>query len=224
MNKFVTVDIETLGTPEDCGTTHIAMPSAAFVVWKGKDVLPSILYMTCNVAEQLFKGAKVSASTIGFWMQEAKTNSAAQEIIGILKGETPGYQIWDNYNDGSWKQCFEASTLYSEVFNYLDSRGYTAYKFYGNGPEFDMTIYSANAHHANGGKPELPWKFWNVESARNIYSSLATKKEAEVWAHNVFKQYNMIATTNHTPSKHNPIFDALVEAYCIANSKEIVVA
>lgn len=222
--KFCVLDIETLGTPGECGTTHIAMPCAAFVIWKGKDVLPTIYYGAYNVSEQLYKGAKVSAGTIAFWMNEAKSNSAAQGIINILKANKAGVQIWDHVRDGKFFPANSNADVNSHINALIEVNKFNELRFYGNGPDFDMTIFEANSFHSNNGKAIVPWEFWAVRSARNSNEhdvALADiKKDAEVWAHKVFKEYNMISGTTHTPSKHNAIYDALVEAYIIAHTCE----
>lgn len=223
-NKFGVLDIETLGTPGDCGTTHVAMPSAAFVIWKGKDVLPSIYYGIYNVSEQLYMGAKVSAGTIAFWMNEAKHNSAAQEIIDILVSNKAGVQIWNHVHNGKFIPVDSNADVNRHISSLMAANNYNSLRFYGNGPDFDMTIFEANGYHSNAGTAVVPWKFWAVRSARNAneYDVVMAdiKKDAEVWAHRVFKEYNMMGRTNHTPSKHNAIYDALVEAYIIAQTCE----
>ena len=106
----------------------------------------------------------------------------------------------------------------------MAANNYNSLRFYGNGPDFDMTIFEANGYHSNAGTAVVPWKFWAVRSARNANEHDVVmadiKKDAEVWAHRVFKEYNMMGRTNHTPSKHNAIYDALVEAYIIAQTCE----
>ncbi len=224
MNKFVTLDIETLGTPGDCGTTHVVMPSAAFVVWKGVQELPTIIYCGFDVREQLFQGAKVSAGTVAFWMKEAMSgNQAATTLISELNDKPlSGYQIWN-----SLSTLERISTTNEDIFKaivaHMVFNKYDMLRYYGNGPDFDMTIYEANSYHANKGMPSVPWAFWNIRSARNAKEDPAFKeisKEAEVWAHRVFKEYNIISDTNHTPSKHNPIYDALVESFIIFHTLE----
>lgn len=224
MNKFVTLDIETLGTPGDCGTTHVVMPSAAFVVWKGVQELPTIIYCGFDVREQLFQGAKVSAGTIAFWMKEAMSgNQAATTLISELNDKPmSAYRIWNPSNDGESIPATNED-IFKAIVAHMVFNNYDSLRYYGNGPDFDMTIYEANSYHANKGMPSVPWAFWNIRSARNAKENPTFKelaKEAEVWAHRVFKEYNIISSTNHTPSKHNPIFDALVESYIIAHTEE----
>lgn len=229
MNKFVTLDIETLGTPSDCGTTHIVMPSAAFVVWKGIQELPTIIYCGFDVREQLFQGAKVSAGTISFWMKEAMSgNQAATTLISELNDKPmSAYRIWNPSNDGNLIPATN-ERIFKDIVAHMVFNNYDSLRYYGNGPDFDMTIYDTNSYHANKGMPLVPWSFWNIRSARNAkeyafppdqdYGS--TLRNAEVWAHRVFKEYNIISSTKHTPSKHNPIYDALVESFIIGHTEE----
>lgn len=228
--RFAVLDIETLGTPEDCGTTHIAMPNAALVIWNGIEELPYIIYMSFDVQEQLFKGAKVTSGTIAFWLQEALNgNEAAKKIISSLNSPSPIATVWGRISEGKTYSFKNNKELFNFVTGYAASNGLTDIRMYGNGPEFDMTIYSSNSYHAHEGKKsDLPWKFWKVRSARNVgeynFSTVqdlgSTKKDAEVWAHRIFKEQGIMLVSDHTPSKHNPIYDALVEAYIIGTTLE----
>lgn len=220
---FLTLDTETLGTPDDCGTTHIVMPSAAFVVWRGLTELPYILYACFNTAEQMFQGAKVSAGTIAFWMKEAEKNPAAKEIIRILDSNTSTLQMWGWLSEGKVEYHNNNGDLFGAISGAITANNFDELHAYGNGPDFDMTIYSANAFHSNDGKAQVPWEFWNVRSARNAKEQTedfkSLMKSGNAWAVKVMEDYNMYRHS-HTPSKHNPIYDALVESYIIAHTLE----
>lgn len=221
--NFGTLDIETLGTPEACGTTNIVMPNFALVVHRGEE-LPYIIYGQLNVSEQLFHNAKVSAGTLVFWLKEAvKGNKAAKEITSILDSNQSGFRVFSSLEKGLWVPCDNNADVFKCVLSRLEFRSYTTLRWYGNGPEFDMNIYSANSFHANQGKAILPWQFWDLKSARNVKHKTSNFKElieaGEIWAKTIFEVYD-IEKHGLSAVKHNPIFDALVESYCIANTEE----
>lgn len=237
-DRWISVlDNETLGTPGDCKSTFIAMPSFAFVLMKDLSLDPYIVLGLPNVPQQLAMGAKVSAGTLAFWMQEARSGSAASlSIIDSLNakdGESSVLVCNPTHKEPVSKHTFmdlvcvfvEAKAIIEGIIEEqsIESR---YLRHYGNGPQFDMSIYETVAAQSNVFSPAdpaiVPWKFWDVSSARNprdYFEALGGNwkslvSEAEVYAHDVIERYNLISKGVY-PSKHDPVFDALVEAYCI---------
>lgn len=232
-----TLDIETGGTPGDCGSTNILMPTFSFVFQDELMSEPLIIAGRLSCREQLFLGAKVSASTLSFWMGEAlRGTSAAGTFQKALEEDSGKATIMvinplKRENQVSTHNFLSNSDALQEVKQviegFLEEVGADPkdVRFYGNGPQFDMSIYetvSAKANSYNLGRAIVPWKFWDVGSARNpkdYFNALggdhkAVEADAYVWATNVIERFNLI---NHgvTPAKHDPTFDALAESYCI---------
>ena len=233
VNPFIMLDIETLGTPEDCGTSHIAMPSFSFVHFIDKDTLPTILYGQLKVQAQLNLGARVSASTLSFWMDEAiRSTMPSGTIRDILAAETEELTVFHRRrNTERFTISGEVDNLnvFGRVNNILDSLGAGSLQFFGNGPEFDMSIYSAVSCAANKGYAVVPWKFWNLGNVRTLrsmyeqagFSYRSLLALAGAWATSVMSDYG---TTDYGiySEKHDPTFDALVESYCVAQILEQV--
>ncbi|MFP9202508.1 hypothetical protein ACLI2R_15340, partial [Enterococcus faecalis] len=96
VKPFGMLDIESLGTPGDCGTTHIAMPSFAFVAMHGIDKDPDLVFVTLDVQDQLNSGAKVTASTLAFWMDQAKNSPSALHIMEAMNDRNPKLIAFQN--------------------------------------------------------------------------------------------------------------------------------
>lgn len=232
-----TLDVETGGTPGDCGSTNILMPTFSFVLQDELLSEPLIIAGRLSCREQLFLGAKVSAGTLAFWMSEALNGTSAagtfQKALNDDSGKATILVVnplkRDNqvtthnflYNSDAFREVKQVIEGFLEETR-VDPK---EVRFYGNGPQFDMSIYetiSAKANSYNLGRAIVPWKFWDVGSARNpkdYFNSLGgnhkdVEAEAGIWASNVIERFNLI---NHgiTPAKHDPTFDALVETYCI---------
>lgn len=227
VKPFGMLDIESLGTPNDCGTTHIAMPSFAFVAMHGIDKDPDLIFVTLDVQDQLNSGAKVTASTFAFWMDQAKNSPSAIHIMEALQSK--GSKLIA-FRDGKHHCTNELGSNYNAYFMaknmmelFLDENAL----YYGNGPEFDMTIYSANTFHAGTNEAVVPWKFWNlgnVRSFRNLWMQAGHNyKELEAegasWAKAKMEKMDTIRYGIY-PVKHDPAFDALVESYCVARMIE----
>ncbi|QXV85143.1 putative metallopeptidase [Escherichia phage TrudiGerster] len=227
VKPFGMLDIESLGTPDNCGTTHIAMPSFAFVAMHGIDTDPDLIFVTLDVQDQLNAGAKVTASTFAFWMDQAKNSPSALHIMEALQSK--GAKLIA-FRDGKHQCTNELGSNYGaylmaknmmEIF--LDENAL----YYGNGPEFDMTIYSANTFHAGTNEAVVPWKFWNlgnVRSFRNLwmqagYNYKELEAEGASWAKAKMEKMDTIRYGIY-PVKHDPAFDALVESYCVARMIE----
>lgn len=226
--QFVMCDIETLGTPRECGTTFIAMPNAAFVAWRGFDELPHIFYVQFNVQDQLDAGAKVNARTIGFWLQEAlRGNHAADLIFNALDntedmGANQFYapvkiadDFWDNNPN---------ATVYDMLQIILSE--YVSIPHYGNGPDFDQAIYSAVVANVSSHTPEI-WVFNQTSSARTLKELYrdagedfnGLQNESYEYAEKVMRETGYLEF-GHTAQKHNPVFDALAEAFVVASIKQ----
>lgn len=226
--QFVMSDIETLGTPRECRTNFIAMPSAAFIVWNGFENLPHVFYNEFNVQEQLDKGAKVNARTIAFWMQEAANGStAAKRIISALEhtAETGVYALsFSPFDLDEFINENPTATIYDALQVMLSSYG--EIPFYGNGPEFDLSIYEAVVSNVSPDTGAM-WTFNKTSSARTskeMYRDAGMDynillEESYTYAAQVMEELNL-GNIGMTPVKHNPIFDALAEAYVVASIKE----
>lgn len=233
VNPFVMLDIETLGTPEDCGTSHIAMPSFSFVHFIDKDTLPTILHGQLQVQPQLNLGAKVSASTIAFWMGEAaKETKPSESFQGALTSDASLVQF-HRHKETDWVKLSTADNANLSILNRVNTiinrLGIDDLQFFGNGPEFDMSIYSAVSCAANKGSAVVPWKYWNlgnVRTLRSLYEQSGLRYKhltslATAWATSVMKDYDTSNYGIHA-EKHDPTFDALVESYCVAQILELV--
>lgn len=245
--RFIVVgDIESLGTPGDCRSTFVAMPTFAFVGLKSVTEAPYIVFGQLDVQAQLTLGAQVSASTIAFWMEEALRGSIpAQTIVKALRVADGMSQVvvcnpTKAGNDCVGKQTFhENIDAFYEVAEVLEGMVHEqgidekTLRFYGNGPQFDMSIYETVAAKANTFRASapaiVPWKFWNVSSARNprdYFTDLggdwkALEAEAAAYATDVIGQYNL-TRFNVSAVKHDAVFDALVEAYCVKSIESIL--
>lgn len=238
-NRMIGVlDIETGGTPGDCASTNILMPTFAFVFQKELLDDPFIIYGRLNAHEQLVNNAAVSTGTLRFWMDEAiRGTSAARAFKDALEIDTyatilvadPGRG--DTATGVTSHNFLSNADAFQEVIGVingmLENEGIASksLRFYGNGPQFDMSIYesvSANSNVFDLRKPIVPWKFWDVASARNprdYFVELGgnwkeVQANAEVWASGVIERYNLIDKGIY-PVKHDPTFDALVESYSI---------
>ncbi|WLI71379.1 metallopeptidase [Salmonella phage vB_SenS-AKM_ECS] len=227
VKPFGMLDIESLGTPDNCGTTHIAMPSFAFVAMHGIDKDPDLIFVTLDVQDQLNSGAKVTASTFAFWMEQARLSTSACHIVEALTNRKSKLIA---FRDGKHHCTNELGSNYGAYFMaknmmelFLDENAL----YYGNGPEFDMTIYSANTFHAGTNEAVVPWKFWNlgnVRSFRNLwmqagYNYKELEAEGASWAKAKMEKMDTIRYGIY-PVKHDPAFDALVESYCVARMIE----
>lgn len=231
VKPFGMLDIESLGTPDNCGTTHIAMPSFAHVVFHGLDKDPTLLFATLNVQEQLNAGASVTAGTIAFWMEQAKISVSADHIIQALKSAKASLVAFHNGSLYAQREYDTNHELFDQVRSHLNVRDLDGRQiWFGNGPEFDQTIYSAVSLHANPSKQEsVPWKFWNLSSARSFknmymaagYSFKELEGDGAVYATNFLQRINSIKYGIY-PVPHDPAFDALKEAYCVARIMEVV--
>ena len=227
VKPFGMLDIESLGTPDNCGTTHIAMPSFAFVAMHGIDKDPDLIFVTLDVQDQLNSGAKVTASTFAFWMDQAKNNPSAIHIMEALQSK--GAKLIA-FREGKHHCTNELGSNYGAYFmakNMMELFLDESALYYGNGPEFDMTIYSANTFHAGTNEAVVPWKFWNlgnVRSFRNLwmqagYNYKELEAEGASWAKAKMEKMDTIRYGIY-PVKHDPAFDALVESYCVARMIE----
>lgn len=223
VKPFGMLDIESLGTPGDCGTTHIAMPSFAFVAMHGIDKDPDLVFVTLDVQDQLNSGAKVTASTLAFWMDQAKNSPSAIHIMEAMKERNPKLIAFQNGKHHCTNKLGSNHAAFSMAQNIMELALGENALYYGNGPEFDMTIYSANTFHAGTNEEIVPWKFWNlgnVRSLRNLwmqtgYSYKALETEGISWAIAKMEKMDTIRYGIY-PVKHDPAFDALVESYCVA--------
>ncbi|QHJ81836.1 MAG: hypothetical protein [Bacteriophage sp.] len=225
MKPFVTLDIETLGTPGV--SNYIAMPSFAFVVLEDIDKHPTIIRGLLNQEKQIAKGALTTGSTIKFWMEMALAGSATCKQIMDNKCEFMMYNSKsDNYLIQDRHSCdHDVFRKVRKVFSSLNLD--RDIMFYGNGPEFDMSIYSA--HLAMEDLYEPPYKYWllgNVRALREEYMNndkdfKALEQESHSYAFNTIKELNMISV-GVIPAKHDPVFDALAEAYQIWAIKEFL--
>lgn len=229
VKSFSMLDIESLGTPGDCGSTKIAMPSFAFVVFNGFDTDPELTFVKLNVQEQLNRGATISASTLAFWMGQAQESLAANHIKEALNANSAEITTFNNgYFSGQYKTTnLEMFKDIKRHFDIIDPEGKMLH--YGNGPEFDMTIYSAVSCLTNKGSEIIPWKFWNlgnVRTLRNLYQQAGyhykTLEEKGVSYAKAKMEKMKTIKYGIYPVKHDPAFDALVESYCVAKMIELI--
>lgn len=223
MKPFVTLDIETLGTPGL--SNYIAMPSFAFVILEDIDKHPTIIRGLLNQEAQIANGAATTGSTIKFWMEMALAGSATCKQIMDNKCEFMVYNAKsDNYLIQDSQSCdHDVFREVHKVFSSLKLDRDTM--FHGNGPEFDMSIYSAHLIKENISSP--PYKYWglgNVRTLREEYMNndknfKALEQESHSYAFQTIKELNMISV-DVIPAKHDPVFDALAEAYQVWAIKE----
>lgn len=219
------IDIETLGTNKI--TNHIAMPNLA-IVHQPDEGLPSIIYAVFNTEEQIRKGAETTASTIGFWMGEAlKGTLPAQEIQRIVSGNVQPMVRWYASNG---EISTEASThnqvVLMNIAHWLNVHVNSGTISYGNGDKFDHMILEA--HVAVENLPPL-FEYWQTASMRSFkdlfaykYPESSFKDEiARVAVDRTLEAFKILGLGKyHTPTKHDPVFDALVESYEVQLIKE----
>ncbi|QGH45278.1 hypothetical protein [Bacteriophage Eos] len=237
INRLIGVlDIESLGVPNECAGTNIVMPTFAFVFVGDLSVDPYIIYGRLNSQEQINRGASISARTVAFWMGEAlmqtdaahSFNKALQcnkdATITVLNPTKPeGNEVTSHTfmtNADAFNEVTQITDGIREIYGFPKNL-----RFYGNGPQFDMSIYetiSSKANEFDNYKAIVPWAFWDIASARNprdYFEALggnwkAIEREGAQYAKYVIDKFGL---TEHgiVACKHDPVFDALVEAYCI---------
>lgn len=230
------LDIESLGTPGECKGTNIVMPTFAFVFVDKLENDPFIIFGRMNAQEQINRGATVSARTIAFWMSEALHQTSPAHTMNRVLSKVEDAQILVAnprmsegkevtthsfmINADAFNEVVQITNGIKEIFD--NPRNL---RFYGNGPQFDMSIYetvSGCANEFDQNRAIVPWEFWDVASARNArdyFDALggnwkALEAEASVWASKIIERYNLISKGIY-PAKHDPVYDALAEAFCI---------
>lgn len=222
----VTIDIETLGT--NTTSNFVAMPSLALVYHPSDNVedIPTILYHTFDVEDQINKGAVTTANTIAFWMQEAsKETLASQEIIHILNNKEDakvfvfcpheGYR--DVYSVNSNKVSLE--TL-ADAINTIPK----GCPFYGNGSEFDNKILEAHFKEYNVLNTIPFWSHCSLRTNKDLakYLGLDYKKDVIKPATDLTLDLCRMFSIPCTTAKHDPVYDALVESYELLIFKELI--
>jgi Rieske Fe-S protein len=222
MKPIITLDIETLGTPGK--SNFVAMPSFAFARFDSFDSAPMIIRGHLNKEKQIAEGALVTGSTINFWMGlAAKGSTTAIQIMKDSSSTLGSVLVAGTTDDGLIDHLTDLQ-VFNTAYNVLAT--YNVGLFYGNGPEFDMSIYKAHCEHL--GAP-IPWDFWqlgNVRTLRDLYvehldnpkAYKDLEQMAEEYAHKWIMKLDLMAH-DVFPTKHDPVFDALVEAFQIASIK-----
>ncbi|ATS94051.1 putative metallopeptidase [Pectobacterium phage DU_PP_V] len=227
---FSVIDIETLGT--NSGTTNlIAMPSVAVAVFPDNDY-PKVIMATLNVEEQFNRGAVATASTIAFWMKEAYKNTLpSDEIISILSGDiTPEVTVYGKESDSIPTVKVANNTQVLRDIQQWYSANTGKYDMsYGNGNEFDHKILEAHYHDLGFEKPLCDfWQQGNLRSLRALYTSrygadsykTDIQKVAVDLTIEYFKMFGLGKA--RTATKHDPVYDALVEGFEIRLISQLV--
>lgn len=241
LKPFYMLDIETFANSADCrGKSFIAMPNFAFVYVSEEGI--KTLYGRLPVQEQVNMGAAIGASTLAFWMKEARDgNPASREIIkaldsskGMVHYSATGRDsdIWESY---ILKDISSLEVLL-EVRAFFDTNGKAP--VLGNGPEFDNVIFEAQfrklMHELNQRHDiEMPWKFWESSSART-YKEIAMDKghyvkniQADATKAAIDHMEMLASRTDGglggpVPHKHDPLLDALSEAFTVELIKRLI--
>lgn len=244
MKPFYVLDIETLANSADCrGQSLIAMPNFAFVYMCDEYI--RVLYGRLAVQPQINYGAAIGASTLGFWMQEAVAgNPAAVEIIQAMNAEPDNGYVFEALvvkDEGvSYAEATGNLTnveVMLQVASFFRANG--AAPVIGNGPEFDNTIFEAAFRKivhdvAQRTDVPFPWPFWGSSSARTykeiamerghyVKSLQETATSAAETIMGVIRNY--YDTDDHmmpVPNKHDPLLDALSEAFTVKALKRII--
>jgi len=143
MKPFVVLDIESLGTPGI--SNHIAMPSFAFAVFEDIDKQPIIIRGLLNQEEQIDNGALTTGGTIKFWLEMALSGSATVKQILSTSQEVMLHDASGRLHNYGEKQTSDRGVLQYTLSLLRDLGLDRDTMFYGNGPEFDMSIYSAHS-------------------------------------------------------------------------------
>lgn len=228
LKPFVTLDIESLGVPEICGTNFIVMPSFSFCKFNGFNELPELMVGVLSSQEQINAGATFCASTIAFWMGQAKQSISALQIIKSLTDNSSHlYHFTSNrVEELVFNSAAELLEEVNHKFEIIDPSSKLFH--YGNGCIFDQNIYESASINLTG-KSQQPAKFWNignVRTLRNLWVQAGNNyKELEAggisWAKAKMEKMDTIRYGIY-PVKHDPAFDALVEAYCVARIVEMI--
>lgn len=217
---FTVIDIETLGT--NSGATNlIAMPSLAIAVFPDEGY-PKVLYATFDVEAQMRQGAIATASTVAFWMAEAYKNTLpAGEIFSILSGDTlPHIVVYGDELSSIPSTTMPTNTdVLVDIAHWFAVHSPKGCISYGNGNEFDHKIMDAH-YYANNLLPLVNfWQQGNLRSLRALYTErhgaesyrLEVQKVAVDLTLTYFKMFGLEKT--RAPTKHDPVYDVLVEGF-----------
>ncbi len=133
------IDLETLGTKENCVVISIGVVAFNEEGFQGRD-----FYAVFNVEEQIVKGRKIDYSTLKWWMSQSEE---ARKVF------TEG-----SHNVETILNCL------TEYINSFMEDGKSAF-IWGNGSIFDISIMQNLYDQYN---IEIPWKFWNVMDLRTF--------------------------------------------------------
>lgn len=211
MNLF-SLDIETLGTPENSGY-GIVIPNYAIV--KIPDELTSDLdwlYVQIPIQDQIDNGLKMDASTMNFWF-----NICAQEFPLALCEMQKSFKLNSPkilYSNG---ESYETSNIPLAIKKFLHGQQEPQFntKVFGNGCNFDCSILQEN-HRVMFGDGNL----WQYAAPNNVRSLrlLLSKEDEELMKDTIEPYLNRFCDSIDETELmfdlclHNPLFDAAKEA------------
>lgn len=211
MNLF-SLDIETLGTPENSGY-GIVIPNYAIV--KIPDQLTSELewiYVQLPIQDQIDVGLKVDSSTMNFWF-----NTCAQEFPLALCEMQQSFGLKSPNiirSDGTVITSPNIPLAIKHFMHGQEEPKYTT-KVFGNGCNFDCSILQEN-HRILFGDGNL----WQYAAPNNVRSLrlLLSKEDEETMKNEIDPYLTQFCDSidemgwMYDLCLHNPLFDAAKEA------------
>jgi hypothetical protein len=161
MNDSVVLDIETLGSVNNCVILSVGMVAVDSTEdYTFKELIDNGYYAKLDVKSQVDAGRKIYQDTLDWWGQQGK---AAQHILN----PSPKDMHW--------------SKLREDMISWLTNHDVDTHtvKVYSRGSHFDFGILHDLFRITEGCKQvELPWRFWNIHDSKTVVLTLLGK---DVW-------------------------------------------
>lgn len=220
MSKRVhlSVDIESLGTPERSGY-DIIIPNYAivFVPTKPTVDISQFAYVKLPYQEQVKAGLKSDAGSMSFWMNtcSAEYPNAFKEVASTMQMESASIQT----HNGTVRAIFNDKVMdLWKSMRYNDFGDERELSIWGNGCHFDCSILQAN-HLKLYGNGDL-WKYDSPENARSVKRLLSvdeTEKMNDIVEVQLEKFVMYAGQCGVTGLElHHPLYDAAREAIQIS--------
>ncbi|EHU8780953.1 3'-5' exoribonuclease [Escherichia coli] len=217
--RHISVDIETLGTPELSGYDIIIPNYAAVVVpSKPENDIHQFLYVKLPYQDQVAAGLKSDAGAMDFWMNTCQKEypNAYTEVASTMKIKAP-----ELYGPNEQSRRFFA---YSSIVDFWKELRYNEHgeevphSVWGNGCNFDCSILQAN-HLKLMNAGEL-WKYDAPENARTLKRLLNEEARIEMDEIVSVQLAKFVTYANKCGINglelHHPLFDAAREAIQIS--------
>ena len=161
MNDSVVLDIETLGSVNNCVILSVGMVAIDSTKdYTFKELIDNGYYAKLDVKSQVDAGRKIYKDTLEWWDQQGK---AAQHILK----PSPKDMHW--------------SKLRENMISWLTEQGVDTHtvKCYSRGSHFDFGILHDLFRITEGcEQTELPWRFWNIHDSKTVVLTLLGR---DVW-------------------------------------------